>query len=130
MTFVDTSAFYALLDRDDAHHAEARASWIKALESAERLLTSNYVVVETTALLQHRLGIAAVRAFTQDVLAVAEVEWMTPEDHAAASAAHLLAGRRDLSLVDCASFQIMRRIGMRRAFAFDEDFRQQGFEMA
>lgn len=25
--FVDTSSLYALLDADDAHHAEARAAW-------------------------------------------------------------------------------------------------------
>jgi|GEM_PF-5082502 len=31
--FVDTSALYALLDRDDAHHADASAIWAHLLET-------------------------------------------------------------------------------------------------
>jgi predicted nucleic acid-binding protein len=38
-------------------------------------------------------------------------------------------GRRGLSLVDCASFVIMRRYGITRAMAFDEDFAREGFEI-
>lgn len=41
----------------------------------------------------------------------------------------LVAGRRDLSLVDCSSFVTMRRLGIKKAFALDEHFREQGFEL-
>ncbi|MCU0722568.1 MAG: VapC toxin family PIN domain ribonuclease, partial [Planctomycetes bacterium] len=57
-----------------------------------------------------------------------DVEWVSPEDHAAAVSAWLAARRKDLSLVDCASFEVMRRLGLRRAFAFDRHFEQEGFE--
>lgn len=56
-TFVDTSAFYALLDADDQNHVQARSVWPRLLEQAGRLFCSNYVVVETIALVQHRLGL-------------------------------------------------------------------------
>lgn len=127
--FVDTSAFYAVLDRDDGRHAQAAAGWRRGIEGGEPLVSSNYVVVETAALLQHRLGLPAVRTFVEDLLPVVQVEWVTREDHAAATSALLVAGRRDLSLVDCTSFEVMRRLGLRRALCLDEGFRDQGFEL-
>jgi predicted nucleic acid-binding protein len=127
--FVDTSAFYAALDGDDDEHARAVRGWSGLLAAATPLLTSNYVVVETSALVQHRLGLKALRAFTEDVLAIVRVEWVTPSDHAAATAALMLAARRKLSLVDCASFELMRRLAVRRAFAYDRHFREAGFDL-
>jgi predicted nucleic acid-binding protein len=41
----------------------------------------------------------------------------------------LIADRPDLSLVDCTSFETMRRLGLTRAFAFDPHFTEQGFEV-
>lgn len=129
MIFVDTSALYAVLDRDDEFHAQAAAQWAELLSGPSEVLTSNYVIVECFALIQRRLGIDAVRIFSADVLPVITVQWISADDHEAATQALLAAARRDLSLVDCASFVLMRDLGIRSAFAFDEDFEQQGFQM-
>ena len=126
-TFVDTSAFYAILDRDDANHQKAKQSWSGLLQDQNTLVTSNYVLVETFALLQSRLGLVAVRAFQEDVLPLINVEFVTPGIHRSGIAALLLASTRNLSLVDCVSFEIMRTLGIRNAFAFDAHFKQQGF---
>jgi predicted nucleic acid-binding protein len=83
--------------------------------------------VETFALLQNRLGLAAVRAFQEDLLPLINVEFVTPDTHRAGIAALLLASRRNLSLVDCVSFEIMRTLGIRNSFSFDPHFREQGF---
>ena len=53
----------------------------------------------------------------------------TASDHDLAGTALLAAGRRDISLVDFSSFQVMRRMELRRAFAFDPHFSEQGFEV-
>ncbi len=68
--FVDTSALYAVFDRDDANHEAAKEVWAQLLRASATLFTSNYVLVETTALLQRRLGLAAVRRFHEDVMPV------------------------------------------------------------
>jgi uncharacterized protein len=68
MTLVDTSALYAVLDRDDEHHPVAKAAWDRLLQTDEPLLVTNYVIVETTALVQHRLGMEAVRTLCGDIL--------------------------------------------------------------
>jgi len=125
--FVDTSALYAVLDRDDAHHDAARAAWERLVRGSAALLTSNYVLLETSALTQHRLGVAAVRAFHQDVAPILRVEWVTESQHRAAVEALMTAARKRLSLVDCVSFQLMREGGVRQAFCFDRHFQEQGF---
>ncbi len=128
-TFVDTSALYAVLDASDLSHPPARVVWERLLTAEETLLTSNYVIGESFALVQHHLGLQAVRAFQDRVLPVLEVEWVDEADHAVAVQAVLAAGRQELSLVDCVSFQVMRRLGVRSVFAFDEHFQEQGFQV-
>lgn len=126
--FVDTSGLYAILDRDDEFHEPAKGVWAELLAGEDRLLTTNYVVLESFALSQSRLGIAAARTLADDILPVVRTEWVTEEDHRGAVQAVLAAGRRGLSLVDCVSFLIMRRLGLKTAFAFDRDYGEQGFE--
>ena len=126
-TFVDTSALLALLDADEERHAQAATQWRVLLETDEPLITTNYVLVETFAVVQRRLGLDAVRALARDVLPLLEVEWIGAETHVASIAALLAANRRGLSLVDCATFETMRRSGLTRAFAFDHHFDEQGF---
>jgi predicted nucleic acid-binding protein len=125
--FVDTSAFYAVFDRDDANHPAAKETWTALLREPATLLTTNYVLVETAALLQHRLGVAAVRSFHEDVVPLLQVDWITEEGHRAGAEAVLAAARKKLSLVDCVSFQTMRRLGVRTAFCFNAHFSEQGF---
>lgn len=126
--FVDTSALYAVLDRDDDHHAAAATTYAALLDSGT-LLTHSYVVLETTALVQRRLGMEAVRTLVDDVLPAFELVFVDEALHRTAEAALLAAGRRDVSLVDWTSFELMRRQGLAGAFAFDEDFAGQGFEL-
>jgi uncharacterized protein len=127
--FVDTSAFYALLDRDDRNHPKAKEKWGEILGAAPALVTSNYALVETLALLQSRLGLEAVRGFQEDVVPILKVEFVTPELHRASTAALLSIGKRGLSLVDCVSFGLMRDFGIRIAFTFDAHFKEQGFDI-
>lgn len=126
--FVDTSALLAVLDADEERHGAASTHWQGLLEADEPLLTTSYIVVETFAVVQRRLGLDAVRSLASDLLPLVEIEWVGAEAHAAAVAALLVANRRGLSLVDCVSFETMRRRGLTRAFAFDEHFDEQGFE--
>lgn len=125
--FADTSALYAVLDRDDENHAEAvrRLSEMSVANAA--LVTSNYVVVETCALVQRRIGQAAMRTFGEIAQRSLQVQWVTQRQHELGMATVLAASRRKLSLVDCVSFIIMRELGLKAAFAFDQHFEEEGF---
>ena len=125
--FVDTSAFLAVLDAGDANHAQAKAMWERTVSAGTELVCHNYILVETSAVLLRRLGMEAVRVFERDIVPVLRLVWVTREVHEAAASAHLLAARRTLSLVDCVSFNIMRKTGLEVAFAIDRHFPDQGF---
>lgn len=126
--FIDTSAFFALLDRDDANHKKAKKIWSDVLNPENTLITSNYVIVESFALIQHRLGLEAVRGFQEDMLPLINIEWIDAEIHKSGVSALLAASRRRLSLVDCVSFETMRTLGIKTVFAFDPHFTEQGFK--
>ena len=126
--FVDTSAFLAVLDKDDRHHVDAKAKWINLLKEKATLVTTNYVLVEMFAVLQHRMGIESVRLFNEDIYPILDVEWIDKILHEKGISSVLTAGRKRLSLVDCVSFDVMRHRGLQYAFAFDKHFRQQGFK--
>jgi predicted nucleic acid-binding protein len=128
-TFVDTSAFYALLDRGDQSHGSAKKAWTEILDAGGSSVTTNYVLVETFALLQNRIGVAAVRGFQEDLIPILHVEFVTPEQHRSGVSALLAADRRGLSLVDCVSFEVMRNLGIRAVFGFDPHFKEQGFTL-
>jgi predicted nucleic acid-binding protein len=125
--FIDTSAFYALLDRDDANNQKATKVWTYLLGAEYTLVTSNYILVEAFALMQNRLGLEAVRGFQEDILPLITLEFVSPEMHRSGIAALLAASRRSLSLVDCVSFELMRSSGIKSVFAFDNHFKEQGF---
>ncbi len=127
--FVDTSAFYAVIDADDDRHPTAKHAWEGLLDERDTLHTTNYVLVETIALLQSRIGMEGVRTFTADVMPVLAVMWVDEGTHRWAHHALLISSRRALSLVDCVSFEVMRRQGIDRAFCFDEHFAEQGFQV-
>ncbi len=127
--FVDTSAFYALIDADDRDHPAARQVWVTLLNESANLICSSYVILETISLLQNRIGLAAVQTFQQDILPVLNVEWVSQEAHRNGISALLAVARKSLSLVDCVSFNLMRRSAIRHAFAIDEHFLEQGFQV-
>jgi len=126
--FIDTSAFMAVLDRDDTNHPAAKALWEKMVNGGDELVCHNYILVETSALILRRLGMDAVRVFEQDIVPILRIIWVPRDIHEAGVSAHLIAARRTLSLVDCVSFEIMRRTGVRTAFSFDRHFQEYGYQ--
>ena len=126
MIFLDTSAIYALADGSDLNHGRALELFGHAIDADEAFLIHSYVLVESTALLQHRLGLDSALRFLQDVDGF-QSHWVTAEDHAEAVVILRERRRRGLSLVDCVSFVVMGRYQVVDALAFDSDFEREGF---
>ena len=80
MISLDTSVIYALADRADPNHLRAKEMYASALQAGEDLLTHSYVLVESAALLQSRLGLSAALRFLDESQSF-RVHWVTPRDH-------------------------------------------------
>jgi predicted nucleic acid-binding protein len=92
-------------------------------------VTHSYVVVETVALAQRRLGAEAAREFLQELAPVVTTVWVDEPTHQAGVAALLAALPTNVSLVDFVSFEVMRERGISVVFGFDDDFVAAGFTM-
>ena len=125
--FIDTAAFYALLDSADENHFSAVAVWTRWGQRQHRYITSNYILLESFSLIQRRLGLTPARYFYDEIAPACDVEWITPQLHRTATANVFVANQRRLSLVDCTSFVLMRDLGLRDVFTFDRHFAEQGF---
>ena len=128
MIFLDTSAIYAWADAADPNHHTAVARLQAILDSGEDLLTHNYVLVESMALLQARLGVRAAAKLAKDSGAFV-IEWVDGHLHASGVRDLERSRKRHLSLVDHVSFIVMKRRQVGVAFAFDSDFTAAGFRL-
>lgn len=128
MIFVDTSAFYALADQADPNHSLAIETLQQILDRDQLLLTHNYVLLESTALIQARLGLLSASKFAKDTEHFI-VEWITEDLHRLAVVNLRKIAKRQLSLVDHVSFLIMKQRNVDVAFAFDSDFKSHGFSL-
>jgi predicted nucleic acid-binding protein len=126
MRFADTSFWFALQERRDRHHEEA-----KALVRARvgRVCVSNHVVGETWTLLRRRAGHAAAVGFIDRLARLPDVEVVHVDAVVEADAWRWLRrhDEREHSFVDATSFAVMRRRRIREALAFDDDFTAAGF---
>jgi predicted nucleic acid-binding protein len=120
---VDTSGFYAVADRSDGHHEEARSAF-EARGAAGDLVTTDHVVVETWLLLRARLGRSAAMRFWDAVLqGGVRVLGVTAAEIGQARRIARSWPDQDFSLVDLTSFAVMERRGIDEALTLDRHFR-------
>jgi predicted nucleic acid-binding protein len=132
MIFVDTSAWLGLADSNDRDHERALAFQRRIVRGEfGRQVTSNYVLNESVTLIRRRLGVGPATGLSKGISQGKEVEvfWIEPVHHL--DAIELMSAHADKtwSVTDCASFVIMRSLGISDAFAFDHDFAQAGFNL-
>jgi uncharacterized protein len=125
LIFVDTSAWYALLDRKDRNHSHAVRF---AEESRDLLLTSTYILDETVTLVRRHLGHAMAVRFGDRLWneEIARLVRVSPEEEVRAWTIFARHTDTGFSYTDCTSFALMERLQIDAAFAFDSHFAQYG----
>ena len=128
--FVDSSAYLALLDRQDNNHSRAAAivRWLAA--ERFRHFTTNILVVETHSLLLSRMGLRQATQFLREIgqsNTIVVRARQADEDYA--KEIIFRYQDKDFSLADGISFAVMERLGIARAFSFDRHFAQYGFSV-
>ena len=123
--FVDTGAWYALLDKDDANH-HAAVMFKDSL--VHPLVTSNYIADEVITLARSRLGHNVAVEIGQKLWdeSIANLIHVTLQDEKKAWEIFVKYHDKAFSFTDCTSFALMERVEMIEVFAFDEHFKQYG----
>ena len=126
--FVDTSAWFAYVNRSDRDHEKVR-DVLRAFEG--RLVTSNFVFDETITFCLYRLGHRTAAKVGKTLLSATTIDLvhLTLDDERLAWALFLQRPDKTYSYTDCASFVVMRRLGLRHALSLDADFQREGFEL-
>ena len=128
--FVDTGAWVALADKDDANHKKAVAIYPSLLRNQKGFITSNLVIAETYIVLLNELGHRAAIHFLEKIKASPRILRIYSNDDIERGAEEILRkyGDQDFSYADAVSFVIMSRHKIRKAFCFDKHFTTAGFE--
>ena len=129
--FVDSGAWIALALSRDPLHSQAREKWDLLQEAGARLHTSIPVVIETFTFLDRNANRDVALAWKESIHKPRTVRILLC-DFRDLDASWAYFRRHDLhklSAVDATSFAIMKRSGIRVAFAFDQHFSVAGFRL-
>jgi predicted nucleic acid-binding protein len=127
--FVDTSGFYAALTPLDPFSPQSAALFLRAREEHWQLITTNYVLHETWALIQKRFGWEALDALNSVLASMCEIHFITADLHKKAAERCARARLRSLSLTDCSSFEVMAALNVTEVIASDRHFASAGFKL-
>jgi uncharacterized protein len=127
--FVDSSGLYALADRRDWYHRQAR-EWVKRLLKAGRsLVLTDYIIDESCTLAKVRAGGDAARRLLEIVERSQgfQLRWIGTEYFDAAKVFFRQHADQAYSFTDCASFVVMHEMGLSEALTTDQHFTEAGF---
>jgi uncharacterized protein len=129
--FVDTSAWLALNDRNDQYHSEAVSKLKNVTKQKIELITSEYIVDESITIIRYRVSHKAAVVFGDSLMnsTIVTVADITEEERFRAWMLFKKYDDKELSFTDCTSFALMNKLKLRKAFAFDDHFKQIGFEL-
>ena len=127
--FVDTSAWLALINKSDAFHSKTKRIRNMLIKDNVRFFVTNYVLVEIANSLSRIQFRPAAIKLIGSIQKSNDIEIVKIDEEIYTEAWNLYCSRPDKewSLTDCASFVVMNRNGIRKAFTTDHHFEQTGF---
>lgn len=129
--FVDTSGWYALIDRRDADHGRIAALVRGLVGDGVRLVSTDYVLDESCTLAKARSGSTAAYRLLDllEKTKALDLEWIGSERFGRARDLFRRYHDQAFSFTDCTSFAVMRELHLGRAITKDAHFRIAGFEI-
>lgn len=126
--FVDASAFYALINKNDIFHNEALLITGILSKNNELLITSNYTLAETYTVLRSKMGFNTALKFVSEIKKdLIRIIWVDEIIHNRGLEIFLEKKEpKDLSFFDCVDFALIENTGIEKAFSFDRHFKTLG----
>lgn len=130
--FIDTSALIALYVADDEFHHLAEADLRRMQEEGLKFITSNFILDEIFTFLRTRKNKEVAINFIEflaENIDIIKIIRITVSDEKKAFAYFKKLDGKGVSFTDCTSFALMKRVGIKTAFTFDQDFSKAGFKI-
>jgi predicted nucleic acid-binding protein len=129
--FADTSALYALVDRNDSGHKSARDVVDRIVRRGRRIVVTDYVVTESVNLANARGGSLVARRMLDliEQSAGIRIEWIGPDRFETAKTFFRKHADHSYSFTDCTSFVVMHELRLSEALTTDRHFEQAGFRV-
>lgn len=129
--FVDTGAWFALVNKSDQYHNQAVEIYPKLLSSYRHLTTTNLVIAESYILIRCTIGHRPGIAFLENLGASPRVMKIYSDGVLEEAAEKTLKKYQDqdFSYTDAVSFAVMNQYGIKQAFSFDVHFLTAGFTL-
>ncbi len=127
--FLDTSGLFAFLVKSDNKHKKAGAIIRKSVKNGIHLITTDYIIDETSTLLKARGFTQIIPNLFDGVMSskACRIEWMDQDIFNMTKAMFLKYNDHEWSFTDCFSFIIMRNSGITDAITKDSHFLEAGF---
>lgn len=127
--FVDTSAWFAGIAKNDQYNEPAIKYRDHLLKSNTRIITSNLIIHETTMLLERKVSKKEAIRFLRIILKDSRIEIIHADEDIEQEAYDLYQKYKDqdFSITDCISFVMIRRFRISHCFTFDHHFSTMGF---
>lgn len=132
MIFIDTSAWFALLYERAAQRPEATSTFAQIEKGRFGApVTTDYVLDETFSLLRQRVGLASVARLSGLIRESPSIRRVRVSESVFEESLRLMLSHADKrwSFTDCTSFVTMRETHIVRAFTWDHNFAEAGFEV-
>jgi predicted nucleic acid-binding protein len=123
---IDTGAIYALVVRNDQHHAEAAAFTRRWVQRGGAFVLADLVFAETMTLLKSRVGSSVALRAGKELRENPVYLWkaLTPEVERETWAVFQRHSDKEWSFTDCGLLVLSRFLKVPTVFAFDDHFNQ------
>jgi len=129
--FVDRFAWIATINKSDNYHEICLGILEELLNNQAKLITTNYVVVETINALSKVEFRKTVIEFIDKLEKSPSVQIIRITDEIYNNAWTFYKQRmdKDWGITDCTSFEVMRAFNVKKAFTNDKHFEQAGYSL-
>lgn len=132
--FLDTSALYAINDKNDKNNNKAVKIYREIVENNYQLILTDHIISETATLLRRRLGYKVAINFLETVeegeaVGLFKIFYTNSSTMKVASSIFTKLALEKLSFVDAISFAVMAKTDTKLAFAYDKHFLSAGFSI-
>ena len=129
MIFVDTSAFVALNNPEDPHHRKSLQVSLNLEKEPTAFLTTNYILAESYTVISQKVNKEASVYFKENL--DPRIRIVRADESLEETAWEIFKEikSKNVSYIDCTSFAVMKAFNIKKAFAFDDDFKRLGFSL-